>query len=221
MRAFYPILILLLAGSTLAQQPSSSALRRFVEDITCRPKHPVQRWAAPVAITVYNETDSPDTEVACNKIVESINAALAPVPFHFPLMAPRSKDAPFRIVIVERKDFITAVKNNGVTPVGTRTWGWWKWWNGTNELTRSLVILSIEQGSMEAFTEEAHIAIMNGLGFCGVSAAPVDSILGPYRKEPRQTLTDIDRQLLPFFFQHCNPGFEAFEVRRAFDRVWK
>jgi hypothetical protein len=26
---------------------------------------------------------------------------------------------------------------------------------------------------------------------------------------------------LPFFFQHIQPGFKAYEVRRAFDRNWK
>jgi hypothetical protein len=206
---------------TFAQPPSTAALRKYVEDVACHSKLPVQRWASPGAITIFNETQRPEPEAVCAEVVSSINAALAPVPFHFPLMAPRFSDAPFRIVIVERKDFIAAVKKNGVTPIGTRTWGWWKWWNASNELTRSLVILSLEQGTLEAFTEQAHIAIMNAIGFRGFSAAPVDSVLGPYRQEPRLKLTEIDMKVLPFFFKHIPPGSEAYEVRRIFDRNWK
>jgi hypothetical protein len=204
-----------------SQQPTKEVLRKFVEDVVIDAKGPVERWASPGAVTVYNETSIPEAEAACTKIIESINEALAPVPFHFPLMAPRFADAPFRIVIVERKDFIAGLKKHGVTPLGTRTWGWWKWRNQSNEVIRSLVILSVEQGSLELFTEQAHIAIMGSLGFSGYSQAPVDSVLGPYRDQPRQTLTETDRQVLPFFFQHIQPGFKAYEVRRAFDRNWK
>ncbi len=218
------ILLLLVASQPLlsfSQQPTPEALRKFVEDVASDPKQPTQRWASPGAVTIYNETSNPEPEAACTTILQSINDALAPVPFHFPLMAPRFNEAPFRIVIVERKDFIAAVKKHGVTPIGTRTWGWWKWWNGSNELTRSLVILSVEQGSLELFTEQAHIAIMAALGFSGHSQSPVDSVLGPYRDKPRQALTEIDLQVLPFFFRYIEPGFKAFEVRRAFDRNWK
>jgi hypothetical protein len=202
-----------------AQQAPRDAVRKFVADVTIDPTARLRRWASPPAVSIYNNTSISEVETICNTALDSINTALTSVPFQLSKMAPRSSEAPMRIVICARKDFIDTLKNHGVTPIGARTWGTWKWWDDSHQLTRAVIIISVEQGDENNFSLQLQSALMLALGFKGFSAVPMPSILAQV-PEDLSNLPLFDQQLLPFFYQHCQPGFKLYEVLRAFDSQW-
>lgn len=149
-----------------------------------------------------------------------INAALEPAKFQVSVLQPNSPAAPLKIVYCNRDQFPQTLKKYGAQQVGGRFWAYYRWWDSRYQVERAVAVISVEQGSEAQAKESTLQALMVLLGFGGWSGEVIDSVLGPNRQQPRTELTDFDKKLLPFFFKNMQPGWEAFQVRRAFDKAW-
>jgi hypothetical protein len=207
----------------LDKVPGKVTQRKFIEEVAISDiggnSMKVVRWAVSPSVSVFNHTGAP-VELVFSHASAQINAALEPVKFQVSVLEPNSTAAPLKIVYCNRDQFPQTLKKYGAQQIGGRFWAYYRWWDSRYQVERAVAVISVEQGSEAQAKESTLRALMILLGFGGWSNEMVDSVLGPNRQQPRTELTDFDKKLLPFFFKNVQPGWEAFQVRRAFDKAW-
>jgi hypothetical protein len=95
-------------------------------------------------------------------------------------------------------------------------------WNQEYAIQRAIVLLAADKLQGHSLRHFALEEITQALGLASDSPRLADSIF--YASGPdggdAQHLSDLDAQLITFFYNHVRPGARPAEVRRLFQRHW-
>jgi hypothetical protein len=215
---------LLLAATALAQPEPRVA--RWVEGVILGPEFGgagkvCSRWVRSPTLSVFG-AKAPQKEIL-ERTVEQLNEVLAKTPIkEIRLLGDNDTSAEIRVYFAPLRQFPALAKQHGF-PYVQGNWGYfWTFWNPRHEITRAYVLLATDKLTGDRLRHFALEEVTQSLGLSNDSAEFPESIFysrgGDGGSATR--LSDLDRKLIVFFYNHVAPGARAKEVRQATKKHW-
>ena len=198
---------------------------RWVEGVTLGPEFGgagkvCSRWVTTPTLSVFGGDDAQRKVVA--EVLDHLNEALADTPIKkVELLPPGDESATVRVYFAPLGEFHALAKKHKFKYV-EGNWGYfWTFWSN-NEINRAYVLLASDKLGGTALRHFALEEITQTLGLSNDSPMFPDSLF--YSKGSdggnAQRLTELDRKLLVFFYNHVRPGDGPAEVRAAYREHW-
>jgi hypothetical protein len=218
------LVVLAMSGTTSAQDNTRET--RWAEQVLLGPEFGgsgkfTARWVKAPSLSVFGGT--PEHEKAVDAAVKDINRQLAATPVKgIRLLAANDASADIRVYFALLSEFPALGKKHAFTYV-EGNWGFfWMFWNGKREIYKAYVLLASDKLQGNRLTHFALEEITQVLGPSNDSPLYADSIF--YSKNGdggnAQTLSERDRKLIRFLYNHVHPGADQAELRAAFKKHW-
>lgn len=175
----------------------------------------VVRWAKSPTLSVIE--GSAQDRADLDELIPQLNALMAPI--EITVIADGDTTADIDVYFINLDEFDAVGEANGF-PVVPGNWGYfYRFWNGSLELTEGYILLAkdmLSGDSLRHFTFEETTQLC---GFANDSPIFSDSVFyadGPDGGAATE-LGDLDKRLVRLVYQHTEPGDDATAFGAAFD----
>lgn len=208
-----------------ADRSVADPVLRWVEGVTLGPEFGgggkvCSRWVTAPTLSVFGGGD------VQRKVVEDVlahlNETLAETPIKkVELLPPDDESASVRVYFAPLAEFPSLAKKHNFKYV-EGNWGYfWTFWRN-NEINRAYVLLATDKLRGDTLRHFALEEITQTLGLMNDSPESPDSVF--YSKwgdgGGAQQLSELDRKLIVFFYNHVRPGDGPAQVRAAYREHW-
>ena len=213
----------LLCWAHLSQAQPEERVLRWVQEVVLRPasggeRTMTRRWARTPRLSILGGNAA--QEKAVTEAVKRLNETLKKTFIKRIVVSPANDSGADIQVIYAPLAKLPAVAKQLRIPSyeeGERSYQW-SFWTKKGELTRSYVLLAADKLEGEELRHHALWGAVWALGLQNRSSAYPDSIFA--QSDEVQRLSDLDRKLLVFVYNHVPPGSEDTAVAAAYRKYW-
>jgi hypothetical protein len=155
--------------------------------------------------------------------VAQINEALAWTPIrHVVWLPPNSPEAAIKVYFAPARDLPALARQHHFPYVSRNAGFFWTFWNREHEIYGAVVLLASDRLAGPELRHFALEEVAQALGPSNDSPRFADSIFYAKRADGGRAteLSDLDKKLLVFLYNHVPPGAGRAEVRAALQRYW-
>ncbi len=219
------LILLYLAGGAgpSAQAQSSDEIARWVEEVTLGPEYGgsgkvCSRWVKTPKLSVFGAT-SEQQEVVASSLAH-LNETLANTPIkRIELLSPNDSGANILVYFAPLRELPRLAKKHGFEYV-EGNWGFfWTFWN-RHRINRAIVLLASDKLRGKLLRHFTLEEITQSLGLLNDSSIFSDSIFYA-RQSNTQYLSERDKRLIIFFYNHIQPGAKLRDVQGKFKKHWQ
>lgn len=208
-----------------ASDQSLNKIKKFVQKVSLGVEqggsdNVVSRWTTPPTLSVYDST--PDQKAIVNEVLFTINSCLKPLIGEAVLLSDNNPEASFKIIFAPQRDFRKIAREYNFK-CKSNSWGsYWMFWDSKNHITSSIVLLATDKLSGDTLKRFAFEQIIQAFGLANDSDEFVESIFYEKGNDKGNTITpsELDLQLLRFFYQHLEPGDKRQNLNKKFEMFW-
>ncbi len=226
-----PLLCILFAAvlwsPVLANAAADGKTARWIERIILGPEYggsgkTCVRWVKPPTLSVFG-ANAGQLELIVATVAQ-LNEALAQTPIaKITLVQPEDRMADMRVYFTSVDEMPQLAQQLGF-PYYEGNWGYfWTFWNDGYAIDRAYVLLADDRLRGAALEHFALEEITQALGLLSDAPEFPDSIF--YAKGgdggSAGQLSERDRKLIAFFYNHVEPGAGPKAVRQAIKRHWQ
>ncbi len=219
------LIFLCLAGyaNPSVQAQSSDRLARWVEKVTLGPEYGgggkvCSRWVKTPKLSVFGATSEQQKVVASS--LAHLNETLANTPIkRIELLSPNDSGANILVYFAPQRELPDLAKKHGFKYV-EGNWGYfWTFWN-RHKIHRAIVLLASDKLKGKLLRHFTLEEITQSLGLSNDSAIFSNSIFYAGWSYT-QHLSELDKKLIIFFYNHIQPGAKLRDVQVAFKKHWQ
>ena len=211
--------------SLCAAEPSRSKIKRFVQKVVLGPEYGnaanvVSRWRTAPTVSVYDST--PNQKETVNEVLLIINSCLKPLIGEIHLLSDNNSTANIKIFFAPQRDFRKIAREYNFR-YNSGNWGYcWMFWDSKNCITSAVVLLASDKLSGNMLRHFAFEEIIQSLGLAQDSDEFPESIFYEKGKDGGSATvpSELDLQLLYFFYQHVEPGDTRKTIDKKFEMFW-
>lgn len=199
---------------------------RWIEEVVLRPEFGgsgkvCSRWVRSPSLSFFGATVEQEKLVA--ETVAHLNQTLAETPIQqIKLLKSNNTNADILVYFAPLKEFPVFAQKHNFRYVEGNYGYFWTFWNPGHEIERAYVLLASDKLQGKKLRHFALEEITQTLGLSNDSPIFPDSIF--YAKGDdggnAQQLSDLDKKLIRFFYNHVRPGAREAELRAAYWKYW-
>ncbi|GAN32504.1 MAG: hypothetical protein UZ01_00774 [Candidatus Brocadia sinica] len=227
----YQFLSFLAVIAGFCSVPSASAhpndrVAHWVEQVILGPEFGgvgkiCSRWVKTPRLSIFGASEQQQKVVT--DVITHLNETLTKTPIKkIELLKATDVGADIQVYFAPLQDFPSLAKQHKFQYVQDN-WGYfWTFWNGRHEIESAFVLLASDKLQGKALQHFALEEITQSLGLSNDSPVFPESIF--YAKGNNggdvQQFSNLDKQLIVFFYNHIQPGATRGEVQAAFKKHW-
>lgn len=212
------------SGSDEALSPKSELSRKFVETVLLGAEYgasgSIARFARSPRISVFGADANRRSMV--QSAVGQINQAISRSGIQMSVGAENDRSADMLVYYAPMTDFARIAQENGFQYYSGNSGFFWIFWNGSHEITKSIVCIATDVLSSTQLQSVTLEELTQAMGAVNDQNFVQDSIFfeSPNDSGYAMQLGALDRDLLDFLYTKLRPGLSATQVDYVFKRSW-
>jgi hypothetical protein len=215
----------IISGPLCADDSSHGKIKRFVQKVALGVErgssdNVASRWVIPPTVSVYNSTLAQKTIV--NEVFSTVNSCLKTSIGEIVVLSDNNSEADLKIIFTPQRDFGKIAREYDFRCKSGSLGFHWMFWDDENRIKSSIVLLAADKLSGDILKRFTFEQIIRALGLSNHSDEFSESIF--YKKGKYNGITiipsELDLQLLRFFYQYVEPGDRQKDLNNKFETFW-